>query len=299
MRPEIVGYGAVALDTIIYVDRALAQGKGRIARTEKSYGGNIATALAAASRLGVSTAFVGWLPDPLEWPGVREDLADLGVDISCSRSRHGSPPIRSTILVDPQGERFIAYDDGGLHGAPPDIDIATIIGAKVLMIDSYAGTSSVDGIVAARAADVQVVADFETWDSSATPVLLNIVDHLVVSQRFAAQATGVDAPQAAVGKLWRKGYRAVVITDGDRGSWYLGGENGSPIHVPAFGVSVVDTTGCGDVFHGAYSAAVARGAELHECVVHASAAAALSATAAGGRGHLPTNTEVTSLRDGA
>ena len=77
------------------------------------------------------------------------------------------------------------------------------------------------------------------------------------------------------------------MTCGAAGSWYRD-EAGPPRHQPAFPVSVVDTTGCGDVFHGAYAAALARGLDLAARVRFAAAAAALKATRAGGQAGIPT-----------
>jgi sugar/nucleoside kinase (ribokinase family) len=54
----------------------------------------------------------------------------------------------------------------------------------------------------------------------------------------------------------------------------------------------VDTTGCGDVFHGAYASALARGLSLAERVRFAAAAAALKATRPGGQAGIPTRPEV-------
>ena len=54
-----------------------------------------------------------------------------------------------------------------------------------------------------------------------------------------------------------------------------------------FDVEVIDTTGCGDVFHGAYAAALAEGKTLEVCVREASASAALKATRFGGQAGCP------------
>ena len=62
--------------------------------------------------------------------------------------------------------------------------------------------------------------------------------------------------------------------------------------LPAFSVNVVDTTGCGDVFHGAYTLAITRGMNAMESARFASAAAALCATKLGGRAGIPTSAEL-------
>ncbi len=79
---------------------------------------------------------------------------------------------------------------------------------------------------------------------------------------------------------------AVVVTAGERGCWYAGPE-GEVRHQPALRVEAVDTTGCGDVFHGAYAAMLTRGAPLARAVAVATVAAGLKATQPGGRSGIP------------
>jgi len=99
--------------------------------------------------------------------------------------------------------------------------------------------------------------------------------------------------------LWDMGKAAVVVTCGAEGSWWIGEGVQAPVHQPAFAVEVVDTTGCGDVFHGAYAAAWVRGLPLGERVRVASAAAALKATQPGGQTGSPRWDEVQAFLRGA
>ncbi|MHB1317271.1 MAG: PfkB family carbohydrate kinase, partial [Anaerolineae bacterium] len=121
-----------------------------------------------------------------------------------------------------------------------------------------------------------------------------LTDHLIVGQRLAEQLTGESDPARAAEALWREDRTAAVVTAGSRGSWYR--VAGEPVrHQPIFPVTVVDTTGCGDVFHGAYALQLARGASNPECVRYAAAAAALKATRPGGRTGIPTHERVLAL----
>jgi sugar/nucleoside kinase (ribokinase family) len=138
----------------------------------------------------------------------------------------------------------------------------------------------------ARAAGVAVVADLERDEWPGFAGLLALVDHLIVSRDFAARLTGQADPAAAAEHLWRDDRQSVVVTCGEHGCWCRG-RQGPARHFPAFRVAAVDTTGCGDVFHGAYAAALARGEGLDERVRFASAAAALKATAYGAQAGIP------------
>jgi sulfofructose kinase len=115
--------------------------------------------------------------------------------------------------------------------------------------------------------------------------LLCEVDHLIVGIALAAQVTGETRPERMVRAL-SDGRACCAITAGDRGCWYA--ERGAEVrHVPAHRVSVVDTTGCGDVFHGAYAACIAQGERVGRAIEVATAAAALKATVPGGRAGIP------------
>src|SRR5262249_6462647 len=96
-------------------------------------------------------------------------------------------------------------------------------------------------------------------------------------------------PDAAAKKLWNPARQAVVLTDGAAGCWSLTTEEpGAVRHLRAFPVEAVDTTGCGDVFHGAYAAAFVGGRTPRDCIRFAAAAAAIKATRRGGQSGIPT-----------
>src|SRR5437868_4477552 len=124
------------------------------------------------------------------------------------------------------------------------------------------------------------------------PELLKLVDHLIVSENFALQMTRTISSAAAAKKLWRDDRAAVVITCGASGGWFLTRELKSARRFKSFHVRAVDTTGCGDVFHGAYAVALARGFPILERLRFAAAAAALKATRRGGQAGIPTRSEV-------
>ncbi len=105
---------------------------------------------------------------------------------------------------------------------------------------------------------------------------------MVVARRFAEQHSGCADPiEAGPALLKTYGARQVVITDGVRGCWYF--DPTQRIHQPAFPVDVVDTTGAGDVFHGAYLVAHLQNWPAGRCLAFAAAAAALKCRELGGR----------------
>ena len=282
----ILGFGASAIDDIVYVAQGLEAGKGKVLRREQDYGGNVATALVAAARLGGRAGFIGWLADP---PGRDASAADLerhGVDIAFAPRRPDAAPIRSTIIVAPDGERFIAYDDDVPHGTSDQLGDEVLAPARVLLVDGYA-IHSLAVVARARALRLAVVADIEWCAGPATERLMDSADHLVVPFGFAKSFTGEQDAGAMLSRLWSDERAAVILTDGPRGAYLRQRGDDTLWHVPAYPVQPVDTTGAGDCFHGAYAVALAEGKTPLDGVLFSTAASAIAVTGRGGRKALP------------
>lgn len=286
-RGRVVGGGAAAVDTILFVDGVVGHGTGkaRIVRREQRYGGNTAIALAAAARLGVATSFIGHLPDASHDEGLLAFLTEHGVELNDARTDTATLPIISTILVGNDGERFIAFDDDTQIGLPEDLDLELVRSARVLLVDEYGLQGGIRAAAAARDAHVSVVADIERATEPDVRLLFDLADHLVIPRELALPWTGTTTPADSIHALWRPDRAAVVVTGGSEGCWYRAEDEADPTGVrfhPARHVDVVDTTGCGDVFHGTYAGALAQGRPVAECVAVATVAAAECATHPGG-----------------
>jgi sugar/nucleoside kinase (ribokinase family) len=188
--------------------------------------------------------------------------------------------VRSVIVVGRDtGSRNIFYQIEGLLGAHDSLPPEEVIrSARVLFIDHYGMAGNLRAARLARAHGVAVVADFEGASDPMFQEVLGLVDHLVLSKAFALSLTGqADAPRAALA-LWRPDRAAVIVTCGAEGCWSVSaGAALAARHHRAFSIKAADTTGCGDVFHGAYAARLARGQTLDERIRFAAAAAALKA----------------------
>ncbi len=287
---EILGLGCVAVDELIYVETfPVPDAKTPVLRTERQCGGLTATALVAGSRLGATCAYAGVLgTDELSAFAV-ERMRQEGIDLAHLRQRPEAGPVHSFIVVDSARQtRNIFFDASKPNGAAAAWPEAPVIqSARVLFVDTFGLEGMVRAARLARAAQIPVVADFERTTGPGFSDLLGLVDHLILSQSFAHTLTGQSDPQAAVELLWTKERKLVAVTCGAEGCWFL--EEGKPAqHQPAFKVQAVDTTGCGDVFHGAYAAALAWGMGVGDRIRIASAAAALKATQTGGQAGIPT-----------
>jgi ribokinase len=112
------------------------------------------------------------------------------------------------------------------------------------------------------------------------------VDVLITGEGFARGLTGEDDIWAAGEKVLEMGPRIFCETVGERGSYTI--TRGERFHVPAFDVDVVDTTGAGDVFHGAYIVGMAHGWSPRQCAQFSAAVSAIKCTKLGGRAGIPT-----------
>jgi sulfofructose kinase len=296
---DVLGLGCVAVDDLLCIPSyPPPEAKVRVTRRERQCGGLTATALVAAARLGARCAYAGVLGDDEDSQFVADSLRREGIDLTYLRRRPDARPIHSTIIVDEgRHTRTILFDLAGSVGALPDWPPeAALLLTRVLYVDHYGIEGMIRAARAARSAGIAVVADLERNEWPGFDDLLALVDHLIVSHEFAARLTGTADPVAALERLWTGKRRVVVVTCGTEGCWYRDAE---PVHrhQTAFSVETVDTTGCGDVFHGAYAAALARGLDLADRIRFASAAAALKATRTGGQAGIPTRAVVEAFLD--
>ena len=118
--------------------------------------------------------------------------------------------------------------------------------------------------------------------------------HVIASHRFAESRVGQCDFREAARRLYRKlaqkdPAKVVGVTAGVKGSFFV--TAGEEFHQPAFRVAVVDTTGCGDVFHGAFAFGLSRDWELRRVARFAAAVSALKARKLGGRAGIPSYAE--------
>jgi sugar/nucleoside kinase (ribokinase family) len=293
---DILGVGSVAVDDLLYVAAyPPPDAKARVLRRERQCGGLTGTALVAAARSGARCGFAGVVGVDQLSDEVARQFQHMGVDTAWMARHPAARVIHSVIVVEEQRQtRTIFYDLAGAIGVNPAWPPAQAIqSARALYIDHLDAEMSLRAARIARESNIAVVADFEYVSSPLFADLLELVDHLILPAGFAAQLTGRSEPGEAALALWSAGRELVAVTCGASGAWWVQREAPDlPRHQPAFEARVVDTTGCGDVFHGAYAAALVRGLPAEARLRYAAAAAALKASQPGAQAGIPARADV-------
>jgi sulfofructose kinase len=289
MRPmKIVGVGLANLDLLgvlpAFPDK---NSKNRVDQVSIQGGGPAATAIAAAAVLGARTALVGAIGDDDFGRAISRDLEELGVDVRGLVRVAGARSPFSFVAVDRgDASRTVFHAPGTAPPLDPaTIDTDILDDADVLVIDARQPAAQLLAARRARGQATTVLLDAERLDD-ATRSLLPWTDVCVASAQLGREL-GSD-PLAALAAL---GPTTVVVTRGEEGSIGRRGD-GPVVAQPAFLVDAVDTTGCGDVYHGAFAVGLARQLDLAGCMELASAAAALKCRALGGRAGLPSAGEL-------
>ncbi len=256
-------------------------------------GGPAATAAVAFARLGGTAEFVGSVGADKVGSALRQELSQENVGTTLLLVDETGLAPRSVILVDAAtGARSIMYSRGTAR-APAFTDALrqAIETSDALHLDGFHVSVALEAAAHARSQGVPVSFDGGAGDRwPRLDELLPLVDWLVVARAFAERETGESDPVAAARSF---SHDTVVITDGVNGAWYrMGAQEG---FVPAFNVRVVDTTGAGDVFHGAFVHARLSGLDVRAAVRFASATAALKCQQPGGRAGIPTPDQVRQL----
>ena len=285
---DVLSVGYASYDLILSVDHHPGVDEKCFASALAECGGGpAANASVTVARLGGTSGFAGYLGDDLY--GSRH-LAELTTDGVRSdlvvRVPHPTP--LSVILVKPGGSRtVVAYKSAGSLLREGDIDFSRCR-AGVILFDGHESGVSLPLVEAARDSGIPTVLDASSVHEG-TLALAEKVDYLVASEKFALGFSGEAEPGKALQVLSRTAPFA-LITMGERGLlWKSGDDEGA---VPAFRVDAVDTTGAGDVFHGAFALGIARQWPMESILKYASAAAALCCTKTGARIGIPSGDEV-------
>ncbi|NLI46289.1 MAG: ribokinase [Acidobacteria bacterium] len=282
---DAVGIGLNAVDRIITVDRFPALG-GKVAfRDERVLpGGQVATAMLAARTLGLARVrYIGKVGDDAFGRIQLESLAAGGLDTTCVRVEPDTPNQSAFIVVDAAtGERTIFWQRSErLDFRPGELRPEEYCAAPVLHLDGHDEAMAVECTRTAQARGILTVLDIDKVRPRSREILPHI-DCCISSESFPHALTGEADLERALRGVAVLCPGLVAATRGARG--VAGVWRGEYFEVPGYAVRCVDSTGAGDVFHGAFVYALLQGWPLGRMLRFANAAAALNCTAPGARG---------------
>jgi sulfofructose kinase len=282
---DVVGVGLNATDTMLIVPHFPAYA-GKVPFQEEFLcpGGQVASAMVACAHLGLRTKYIGAIGDDERGRIQIESLQGTGINLDHVQIRRNCANQSAYIIIDRStGERTVLWRrDECLRIDPDQIGPEQIACARLLHIDGHDTSAVAHAAALARRHGIPVTVDVDTIYHGFDRVLPNI-DYLVASSEFPAAWTGVNDPFLALETIQNEfGMKVAAMTLGAHGA--LARENGRFFYSPAFVVNCVDTTGAGDVFHGAFCYAVLQEMPMRDALDFSNAMAALNCTALGARG---------------
>ena len=296
MAFDVVGTGASCVDQVcrlpVFPEAGGPRAKVRVQEQTRTCGGQIATALATCASLGLRAAYLGAVGDDDDGRRIRGALESRGIDlggVELSRAATAT----ATILLDATGDRIVLWHRDPALCFPPDrLPVAVITASRALHVDDVDVPAAIAAARIARARGIPVTCDIDHV-TPGTRELLQLVSHPVFAESVPAQLTGEADPARALRALRRMHPGRLVVTVGERGAIGLDGD--AVLAAPGFPVTVVDSTGAGDVFRGAYIYGIVKGWSFERQLWFANAAAAVSCTKAGAMAGVPALDEVDDL----
>lgn len=286
---DVVGVGLNATDTLLLVSRFPAYaGKEPFEEEMLSPGGQVASAMVACATLGLRTKYIGTVGDDERGRIQMESLLTSGINLDHVQVRRNTANQTAYIVIDRStGERTVFWRrPEELRLEPEEITEEMITCSSLLHIDGHDTPAVARAARIARANGIPVTVDVDTIYHGFDKVL-PYVDYLITSSEFPSRYTGENDPFKALAMIQKEyGMQLAGMTLGAQGCLAL--VDGKFHYSPAYVVNCVDTTGAGDVFHGAFCYAVVKGLPLMEALDFSNAMAALNCTAIGARGGIAT-----------
>lgn len=285
-KTQVICIGLSALDQVWRVPAFFSGGSQKIRAMEYAVmgGGMAATAAVTVARLGGMAAFWGRGGDDAAGREMSKALSAQGVDVGQFRLFPDGQSSVSGILVDAGGERQIVNFRGHFPEQADWLPLGEVKAASAVLADPRWVAGAVALFNAARANSVPTVLDADVADVEVFETLLPLTDHAIFSEPALSGFAGT-SDDAALARVAEFGCVVAAVTRGANGVSWLA-ENVRH-HQPAYAVDAIDTTGAGDVFHGAYALAIGAHAAADDAMSFASAAAALKCTRPGGRAGIP------------
>jgi ribokinase len=287
-KPRIAVIGSANIDMVTYTDDIPRPGETIFGREfHLGFGGKGANQAAAAKCCGADVAMVARVGDDLFGPATVQNFAAMGIDTTHVQQTAGVSSGVAPIFVDSKGQNRIWVIKGANDRlSPADIEAAaeTLKQADFLVMQLEVPLETVYyALQFGRQHGIRTI--LNPAPAMALDLKLAGVADYVIPNETEAEVIGglpvrdLDEAKACAAKLLSAGVRRTIITLGSNGALVAGQEG--MVHVPAFAVTPVDTTGAGDAFIGSLACFLAEGLQELEAVKRANLYAAMSTLSPG------------------
>ena len=283
---DVIGIDHPCIDFLAHVDKIPPTNKGtRLKESGWQGGGNVATALVALGRLGIKTGIIGVVGDDDYGSFIKADFERHNVDTSSLVFDKGQSTSFSLCISERETlGRNIMFKHGTIRKLEiSDLNKEQITKAKYIHLTGMNPVSK-QAAIWAKEAGVKVAIDAD-YNHKETEENLHLIDVFIASENYYKSMFKDDKFEENCKALQKRGPEVVVFTFGERGC--LGVDKNSFFQIPIFKVDVIDTTGAGDVFHGAFIFGLLKGWDIKKTAQFASAVSAIKCTRVGGRAGIP------------
>jgi sugar/nucleoside kinase (ribokinase family) len=292
---DMVGVGLNATDTLIRLPHFPSfSSKVEFRESQVLPGGQVASAVFACAKWGLKARYVGKIGDDASGHLQQREMHSAGVEAHWSVVPDCQSQSSFILVDEATGERTVLWKrDPRQELLPHEVRKEWVVRSRLLHVDGHDCASAAAAASWAQEAHIPVTADLDNLYPG-VEALLEKVNYSITSLDFPGRLCGeqdllVSLPRIAT----RFGCRMSAATLGADGVLAWDGSRFN--YSPAFDVKPVDTTGAGDIFHGAFAFSLLRGDDLPRSLEFSCAAAGLSILAPGARGGIATLDEINRL----
>jgi len=284
---DVIGFDNPVMDFVIQVEKIPpSNGHGVMQRYSWQGGGNVGSAMVASARLGASVGMVGVVGDDPYGCFCINDFRRHGIDTShIIIDKDMSTNFCVALAETSTGLRTFIHTELNLNNVPIDkLDKNYIASSKFIHTGAFYSPTILQAIKIAKANKVKVCMDAGGFDAEMDKYI-DMIDIFIASEFYYEALFDNKNYKENCAKLQSRGHEIVIITLGEKGC--VGMQDGRYFEIPAFDVPVIDTTGAGDVFHGAFIYGLLQGWNAEETALFSSAVSAIKCTRLGGRVAIP------------
>jgi len=293
---DVVGMGLNSVDFLTVVPKfPTPNAKMEMLQFSKQGGGQVATAMVALSRWGMKTKYIGKIGEDELGQFSLHSIAQEGVEVSSVMIEPNATNQFAMIIVDGStGERTILWNrDQRLIYRQGELRKEEVCSGKILHLDGHDIHAALQCVRWAKEEGIPTLIDLDKVEPF-TSELIKEIDFIITSSRFPMLYTGISDQKRALLELQKHTPGFLCATLGFEGAIAL--LDGEFLHAEGFKVSVVDTTGAGDVFHAGFIYGLLQNWEVAEILKFANSVAALKCKALGGRKGIPSLEEIRGFR---